>query len=69
MYLRGPGRGQWEAEEGVILFSDAKLDGEVRDAGTALKETRTKSCKMFISFSEEKKKYSSQIRVHRCIIR
>lgn len=62
-YFRGPSTGQWEAEEGVALFSDAELDGAVRDAGTALEET----------FSEEKKNYSSQfpdwISVHRRIIR
>ena len=57
----------------MILFSDAKPAGELRDAETALEKTRTKSCGKFISFPEEKKKYFSQfpdwIRVHRCIIR
>ena len=42
-YTSEASTGQWEAEEGVILFTDAKPDGEVKDAETALEKTRTKS--------------------------
>lgn len=44
----------------MILSSDAKSDGKVRFAGTALEESRTKNCRMFINVLEEKNKCYSQ---------
>lgn len=49
-----------QQDQQVILSSDAKSDGKVRFAGTALEESRTKNCRMFINVSEEKSKYCSQ---------